>query len=703
MLENADQIKQYPFVRILIPFIIGIILSFYIKTAFIPALIIVFTMITGTTFFQWFISKQHYSSILNLGYGLWVNLTILSFGLMNTAFHAQPDSSGPSDLVKNTYLIRTMEVPKEKPNSFELTVRVLATMTDSGILNCDERIILYFQKCALIQSISLNTLIAIQGQLEAISPPLNPNQFSYKNYMARQDIFRSAYIDSLSWKIIPDPSEQLASFSFKSVQQKLLGIYTTSGLSGKELALLSALTLGYKDLIDPEMKTSFSSSGTIHVLAVSGLHVGIIFLILKTLFSFLNSWRRGPVIRYLFILTSMWFYALLTGFTPSVIRATLMFSFLLTGQLLKRDASSINIIAASAFFILLFDPYTLKEVGFQFSYLAVLGIIYFHPKIYHLVKIRNWVLDKIWSLTVVSLSAQIIIAPLSIHYFNQFPLLFLVANLIVIPGITILLYLGASMLVLSFIPLATTFVSWLVSLVSGVIFFTIDVIDALPFSMLDGIYLSMPKVITMYLILLLVIGIINTRRKFYVFAFLSGILVFSMIGLIEHHLLKTRVECILLADDKSSVLHIMYHGEHNLRSANPDFSPDEFYARNRLFFAKRGISKRRCKHNEKQDSASCFQFHPSGNVYLWNNYFIIDLDSFDLNRIADAPLDSCFLIVSNKFDGKLANLPTIFKDPAIIFDPGCPRWKIERWKEKCVELGLEFHDMKEDGAVQLVP
>ena len=623
-------------------------------------------------------------------------LSILSIGLLNSNFHKLQIPIASSDEIYRTYLIQLSDVPKEKLNSYELRASVLASLDQESLLNTDESVVMYFQKCRAINTLNFNTRLAIHTKFKLISPPSNPDQFNYQLYMQGQDIYRSAYVDSMSWIACDLNSEKAEDFSFKSVQQKVLKTYIVSGLTGRELALVSALTIGYKDLIDKDMKSSFRSSGTIHVLAVSGLHVGIIFFILKMLLSFLNRWKRGPGIRFIVILSCMWFYALLSGFTPSVIRATLMFSLLLFGQLLKRDASSLNIIAASAFFILLFNPMTLIDVGFQFSYLAVIGIIYFHPKIYKLLKIRNLVLDKIWSLTVVSIAAQMVIAPLSIHYFNQFPTLFIFANLIVIPGITILLYLGATLLVFSFIPILSDLIVWLVKHVSIVIFKTIDIIDGIPFSLLDGIYLSLAKVILIHLLILMIIGLINTRRKLYLFSGLASILFINVAGLVEGYDQKKQSELVLLCNQKSSVLFVTDQGENYLSVSDSTFSLDDFYQRNKLFFAKRGILKLEIRVNS--DEPGLYQFKDVKDGFLWKDKMILNSLSLDMNKTSSFRLDSCYLLIDYTFKSNLKEISNQFLNPVIIFDPSCKDWQTKKWKKTCEELAFTSYDMSKDGA-----
>ena len=183
--------------------------------------------------------------------------------------------------------------------------------------------------------------------------------------------------------------------------------------------MLAALTLGYKDALTPELRESFSTTGAMHVLAVSGLHVGIIFVVLEFLLSFLNRWRFGKRLKPILIIVLLWSYAFITGLSPSVLRSSVMFSCMAFGGVLGRKSNTYNTIFVSAFFLLFFNADLLFDVGFQLSYSAVIAIVYFQPKIAGLLYVRNRFLRWAWDLAAVSLAAQIGTAPFAIFYFHQ--------------------------------------------------------------------------------------------------------------------------------------------------------------------------------------------------------------------------------------------------------------------------------------------
>ncbi len=695
MLEHAEHIKQYPFVRILLPYMLGILLAVGYSLPLIPIAVLSLFLLVSIIFLN--VRAKRYLKISGFVVGGLLNVMLVMVGFINGSVHNGQTPQLFSDTEWNMYHAQVIDAPELKPRSIELAVRILAQDSAGTLKAADELVVLYLQSNKKAEQLKLNAGIVFKSKLQLIAPPLNPDQFSFKAYMARQGVYRTAYVDSMSW-VESDVQTQMNFRTFlKQFRFRLLSIYKQAGLSGRELALMSALTLGYKDLIDDEMRSSFTSSGTIHVLAVSGLHVGIVYYVIAYLLNFLLKWKRGALIRFLLTLSFIWFYALLTGFSPSVIRAALMFSFLLAGKTLNRDSSSINIIAASAFFILAFDPFTLKDVGFQFSYLAVIGIVYFHPKIYGLLTIKRKLIDKMWSLCVVSISAQFIIAPLSIHYFNQFPTLFVFANLIIIPAITFLLYLGGLILLLSFIPVVMSVLVWLVKWTAWIIFLCIDFIDGLSFSIINDLYLSIFSVMLMYVLILMIIGLINTRNKRYVYASLISLLLVASHGFYRKVSELNQQGFHLLCADKTSVLFIQDELEAYLVLPAQDFDLAAFYQFNKHFFLKRGCGFKRLNEIAILPEEACYH-----GFLDWKDKLLLLPNELDLKRKqTPSKLFIDYLVLSNEQRLSLKSIQNFFDVNCCVFDPSCKSWQLDKWKKECRQFDIPFYDMRETGALQL--
>jgi len=327
--------------------------------------------------------------------------------------------SGTKELYKGT----VMDTPQEKPHSFLCPVEVnkhkvllyLAKDSLSGKLRRGERILFY-------------TSIAVPEQ-RAI-----PGQFDYARYLRRQGVAGTAYVRGGYWQRI-ETNQRVLSLKQKALnlRDKLLEYYGNLGFHGDELAVLSALTLGDKSELKASLKEMYSVTGASHVLALSGLHLGILYGICAFVLSFLYLGRFTNWIRMGCLLAVLWGFSFVVGLSASVVRSACMFSLFAIAKCLNRRSLSWNTLALSAFLMLLYQPYYLFDVGFQLSYAAVAFIIWLHPVVFAWWKPSNRILRYIWGICSVSLVAQLGVAPLIMYYFSRFSVYFLLTNLLVVP------------------------------------------------------------------------------------------------------------------------------------------------------------------------------------------------------------------------------------------------------------------------------
>ena len=303
--------------------------------------------------------------------------------------------------------------------------------------------------------------------------------------------------------------------------------YQANGLQGEELAIASALTLGDKSMLDKELKRSYSATGASHVLAVSGLHVGIIYLVIIALLQQLFRGNRFKPIRVILALTGLWSYAFVAGLSASVVRASVMFSLVSIGEMMRRKSPSLNIVFASAFLMLLYEPRYLNDVGFQLSYAAVFAILLLHERIYKSLKISNFILDKAWSLTSVSIAAQLGTMPIMLYHFHQFSNCFWLSGLIVIPAATLLIY-GCSLLLMatSFPVISNVIGSLLSGLIKGMNS-SIRWLEGLPHSNVSGIAFGGIDVLLLYALLGSLLAVVQEQSFRRISILLSILLTYS--------------------------------------------------------------------------------------------------------------------------------------------------------------------------------
>ncbi|MCR5497714.1 MAG: ComEC/Rec2 family competence protein [Paludibacteraceae bacterium] len=334
---------------------------------------------------------------------------------------------------------------------------------------------------------------------------------SYTDYLHRSGYSGSFYLPQEEWRNAGrDPRITLRKRA-EDARQWAEEKFSTNGLQGEELAIACALTLGDKSHLDKELKESYAATGASHVLAVSGLHVGIIYLVIITLLNTLLRGNRFKQIRIVIALSALWFYAFIAGLSPSVVRASVMFSLVSFGDMLGRRSQTINTVLASAFIMLIYEPRYLIDVGFQLSYTAVLSILLLHEKIYKSLQFRFFLLGKAWSLTSVSIAAQLGTLPVMLYHFHRFSNCFWLSGLIVIPAATLLIYGCALLLLTSSFPFLSMKIGKLLSLLIDGMNTSIRWIEGIPFSNVENISFNEADVISLYALFASLLAVTQIR------------------------------------------------------------------------------------------------------------------------------------------------------------------------------------------------
>ncbi|GAB3883556.1 ComEC/Rec2 family competence protein [Spirosoma agri] len=358
----------------------------------------------------------------------------------------------------------------------------------------------------------------VSGSPRPIDPPLNPGEFNYKRYLSYRNIDHQQYLRPFQRTVIaydpPNPVTKLATV----VNRWADSVFTAQVGSRTEYGIVNAMILGIRDDLDTDLYRAYSAAGAVHVLSVSGLHVGILFAVLTLLLSFLAKRPRGKLLIAVLQLVILWFYALVTGFSPPVLRSAGMFTLVILANAFGRQQQLMNTLGASAFFILCFDPYALFSAGFQLSYLAVAGIGAWQSSLYQSVTFRSAWLNRIWELTAVAIVAQLITFPLGVFYFHQFPTYFLLANPIVIVMSEILLPLAMATLALSRVPYLNDLLGWLLQKAAWLLNTAVTKTSELPGAAWDGLWLSPMAMLLTYALIGCGVALLMTRNRTYAWA-----------------------------------------------------------------------------------------------------------------------------------------------------------------------------------------
>ncbi len=479
----------YPMVRISAFFVAGILLAIYLPD-FLSFRIAVILCVVFSTFF--FLSAFFLERKTGLWLGLVAMLSVFLFGY--SRLYLANESNNNDHLLKLTSKVYAYEgivrsVPEEKIKSWKVELELTAVKAERW-QSVTGLVLLYIAKDSLQPDWKYGDLLLVQGTPVEIKPPANPGEFDFKRFLSFKNISHQQFVRPTEIKFVG--REENKGFIYYSHRARAWSLQKLNQfIDGEQQQVIAAaLVLGVTDGIDNDLQNAYAASGAMHVLAVSGLHVGIIYAIILFLLKPLNkySWSRWFIaaISLLFL----WGFAFVTGLSPSVLRAVTMFSFIAVARPLGWRTNIYNTLAGSAFVLLLYNPYLVMSVGFQLSYLAVLGIVYLQRPLYNLWEIDNKVGDWIWQITCVSIAAQASTFSLGLLYFHQFPVYFLVSNLFVIPLSTGVLVIGIFLLVISFItPLAQLVgfvLKWVIWALNWIVFQTED----LPLSLINNIHLT---------------------------------------------------------------------------------------------------------------------------------------------------------------------------------------------------------------------
>lgn len=542
---------KYPFIRLLMPFVLGIWLSFSCLNLPKDELNIVFgaVVVSGVALFVVHSAVKDYK--YRWVFGAILNLHLILIGI--AIVHIRNDDL---DEDCDVWVARLAECPTEKGK----TVKVVLEMQSAT-----GSVMAYFEKNERSLNLNYGDVIAFYEPPKLVEPPSNPEQFDYQKYLSRKGILRQVYLKDESWDLLKDKSvNPIYSFSY-NLRNFLLATIRELGISDDEYSVAAAILLGYDDTLPTELRQKYVAAGSMHILCVSGMHVGVIFMVFSYMLGFLDKRKRGQnVTKQILLLVLIWFYALLAGLAPSILRSTIMLSFVIVGDMIKRNGILLNSLAASAFLLLCIDPANLFNVGFLLSYCAVIGIVTLQKPIYNIFYVKPKFLDKVWEMTSVTLAAQLATAPLSIYYFHQFPTYFWLSNLFMGPISAIVITGGMVMLMVFFIPYINIGVAFCVKWLIYAMNFIVSWIETMPLSMIKGLYINSLEFICLIIAFVLLMMLVEHRKKLFLFGILSMLLIFSVSQLTSAVIQRDKMSITVYSVNKASAIDFVCGNEHVL-------------------------------------------------------------------------------------------------------------------------------------------
>lgn len=585
--------------------------------------------------------------------------------------------------------------PESKAKSWRVQVEVINTrIKRNEWLNKKGKILLYISKKSM-DSISwkYGDRLLIKGNPIELKPPSNPFEFDFKRFLSFKNIYHQQFVFADQVQKVEETKRK--GFIYYSLKARA---WSSSKLNQyvdgeQEQVIAGALVLGVTEGIDTDLQNAYAASGAMHVLAVSGLHVGIIYGILLFLLRPLNrfAWSRWVV--FIISIICLWSFAFVTGLSPSVLRAVTMFSFIALARPLGWRTNIYNTLAGSAFLLLLFNPYLIMSVGFQLSYLAVLGIVYLQRPLYNLWEIENRLGDWVWQITCVSIAAQVSTFALGMLYFHQFPVYFLVSNLFVIPLSTLVLVIGILLLVVSAWSAAAwligVFLTYLIQAMNWVVFYVED----LPFSLIEEIHLT---TFQCWLIMVFMLGLVFTLefksiRWLYLAAVCSIMVIITQ--WIHFRDSVNRQQFVVYSVNGFSAMEWIDRGQSYFIGDSALVEDQErilFHIRpNRLNSGVTMIHFQLPFQKELKNGVHVAQWRGNSIAFIQDkNYSLPELNEIDYLVIGKNS------VRTNKSGNSL-------KVKKVILDGSNSRWFVNQWKEFCAKENISFHAVLDHGAFVL--
>lgn len=533
MHEFTNCHTRFPYVFFVIALIIGIGMA-HILPISVPVYRLLLFVCIGLvgSFFYLAIKFKWKAPMLN-GVAFAAFLIILScLGcLLTWRNHPVVDDRHFSRFESTHLLGFTSSEPKISGQIRTVEMTVNYAKTKDGLKQVNGKLLLKVKIDETNLSLDYGDELRIVSNFERIAPPHNPHEFDYASYMANRHIWHQSFLSpDLIRRTGRIKGNCLTRYAF-STRKKMVDKFVQYFKQEDASALLSTLVLGYRASLDKELIQAFSATGTIHVLAVSGMHVGIVFAFLSFSLQWMDKGRFLKYIRLFLLLLFVWAYALITGFAPSILRAAFMISIFIVGNTLRRTNNTYNSIAVSAFFLLLYNPNFLADIGFQLSYLAVIGIVWVAPLLAKLVLFKNSLMKNCWTYITVCCAAQLTNFPLVLYYFHLFPVYFLPANLFVLLPVNIIIYTGFLLLLLP-INMFTQGIADLLEQFILLVNHSLIQIEHWPFATITEIWLTKYEYLLLYLIIIsLILALQFASRKLFYFSIYSVLILGLIVNL----------------------------------------------------------------------------------------------------------------------------------------------------------------------------
>jgi competence protein ComEC len=683
-------LKHNPIIRLLLPIATGILLQWYLKTpvivsiiAFVASLMVFLLMGTLRNFKSWKWAP---------GRGLMLALALVSAGMIITWLKDVRNHNSwfgkqyqPGDIV----MVTLNEPPVAKERSYKATASLVYLFKDGKRINVSGHIIIYLKKDSLNSTLQAGDRMLFSRELQEIRNAGNPGGFDYKRYALFNGITHQVYLTYKDYHQLP--GNALPWYKHRLLQSRnyVLNAIKTHIEGSKEQGLAEAMLIGYKDDLDKSLLQSYTNTGVVHVIAVSGMHLALLYWLLNLLFGPLLRKKKTQWLHAVLVLSLLWFFSFITGGAASIVRAAVMFTFITIGKQINRNASIYNILAASAFCQLCYNPYWLWDVGFQLSYAAVLSIVVFYKSIYNLIFIKNKILDTIWQLAAVSIAAQILTTPLSLYYFHQFPVYFLLSNLVVVPISTVVLVATLVLVLLSPLKIIAAFIG---SLLNGLIWWLntfIERMEDFPLAVWSGISINLAQSVLLFVCIAGIAFWLMDQRKAGLWWALGGLFIFFLIRAASFHNASKQQKLIVYNANRYAAMDIINGRKYSF------YGSSEALTNTSVMNYVMSPSRILHRVTAARETGADLQ---SDNALIFHSKKIVRISQSLQKTTEKVPLQADLVILSGNPRLYISDLLTKVKTSQIVIDGSTPAWKARYWVQDCDSLKIPCHNVAADGA-----
>jgi competence protein ComEC len=672
------KILQFPLARITIGFVAGILYAYHFKptVSFVFELLFIAICVFFVTFF---VSKRNTANTIYFGLATY----FLAFGIGSSTQIIHTDSFQSTNYIHHNLIFEKPHlfsvIVREKLRSSSYNDRYIVVVNQIDNAETTGRILLNVRKDSLNCSFEIGTHLQINGSMYQSSPSKNPNQFDYGKYLENKQIYAQIYTDAVEIKI-GSVIEKDVWYYTAILRTKIIRNLEKTNFNKAELNVAIALILGQQQDISPEIIRDYQFAGAVHILSVSGLHVGFILLFVTFLLKPFPNTRRGSFIKLVIILLSLSFFGLIAGLAPSVLRSVTMFSFVAIGMYLRRSTNIFHTLLVSILLILLFQPSFLFDVGFQLSYVALFFILWLQPLLAQLWLPKNKIVNYFWEILTVSFAAQIGAFPLSIYYFHQFPGLFFVTNLVIIPFLSLIMGLGVLVMVLAafnFVPLfLAKSLEWSIFILNKII----NSIASLEQFIIQEIPFNWQLLLSTYL--LIIATIVWFKKPSFnrlVLAMLT-IIIFQITYFENHRIIQAQRELVVFNSKKSSLI-AERNGENVTLYANDSLLKTASKNKALAAYSMGNFSSLKIKKRLR-------------NLIYFNGKKILVMDSVGVYPKNVQP-DIVVLTQSPKIN--LERFLKTIKPKMVVADASNFRTIQKLWKASCLKEKIPFHATGEKG------